>query len=350
MSLRSEMGKVGVWEIAKTVVGTRLGKHRQFYLAHAITARCNARCGFCAWNPDFYEAGDELTTDEVKDLYRRARAQGFFALSLWGGEPLVRKDFGELAAYAKRLGFATSMVTNGALMERKMDQVLPSVDRICFSLDHPSDKHDKMRGIPGLFGKVLSAILQIRDRDPKRPIVLTYTIQKENADRASIERMARLVRSLGVVVIYNAMRLEPAVDGGEEVIDLAKYNPPTEAIVEAFRVVKQLKKEGYPIVNSQEHIGQMIAYPPRYHCHWPKVMLPIEANGDVVDCMQWGIRPIGNVRETPFEELLDHPRLRALAGKAGEACHKCVSLHRVDISSSWEGRVEPLVSWGRSLL
>ena len=72
--------------------------------------------------------------------------------------------------------------------------------------------------------------------------------------------------------------------------------------------------------------------PPVYRCHWPKFMLPIEANGDVVDCMHWGTRPIGNVKDTPFAELLASPRLRALAGREGEACHKCVSIHRVEIS------------------
>ena len=59
--------------------------------------------------------------------------------------------------------------------------------------------------------------------------------------------------------------------------------------------------------------------------------------------------PIGNLRETPFRELLEHPRVRALAGEAGEACHKCVSVHRVEISEAWEGRVGPVLSWIRGV-
>ena len=73
--------------------------------------------------------------------------------------------------------------------------------------------------------------------------------------------------------------------------------------------------------------------------------LGIEANGDVVDCMHWGTRPVANVKDLPFNEILRHPRLRALAGPDGEACHKCVSIHRVELSEVWDGNLEPLLSW-----
>ena len=79
-------------------------------------------------------------------------------------------------------------------------------------------------------------------------------------------------------------------------------------------------------------------------------MLPIEANGDVVDCMHWGQNAVDNVRQTSFKEILKHPRLHALAGHEGESCHKCLSLHRVEISEAWEGKLEPLWSWGKSVI
>ena len=89
--------------------------------------------------------------------------------------------------------------------------------------------------------------------------------------------------------------------------------------------------------------------PPVYRCHWPKFNLPIEANGDVVDCMRWGKEILGNVRETPFEEILKSPRLHELAGESGERCHKCASLHRIEISESYDGNLEPALSWLRQL-
>ncbi len=35
----------------------------------------------------------------------------------------------------------------------------------------------------------------------------------------------------------------------------------------------------------------------------------------------------------------------AREGEKGEACHKCVSIHRVEISEVWDGNLEPVKSW-----
>lgn len=318
------------------------------HLIHAITSRCNARCGFCAWNPDCYDGHDELTTEQIKQLYRDASKTGFLSLSVWGGEPLLRKDLTEVVTYAKELGFSTSLVTNGALLERKFEQVVPCFDRICISVDHPSDHHDKMRGIPGLFASILRATQKIKERYPNQKLVYNYTIQKDNADPAVIEEMAQLIQSLGIRGIFNAMRLDAAVED-HGMIDISAYNPSQEALHAAFRKVQEMKHRGYPIVNSHTHLEKMLQPALFYRCHWPKFMLPIEANGDVVDCMHWGTKPIANVRQQPLEEILQHPRLKALAGDVGEGCHKCVSLHRVEVSELWEGRLEPLLSWGQQM-
>jgi MoaA/NifB/PqqE/SkfB family radical SAM enzyme len=310
-----------------------------------VTNRCNAHCAFCAWS--HYQGHDELSTEEVKRLYADARAAGFVGLSAWGGEPLVRRDIGELLRHAWELGLRTNMVTNGALLMRKLDRVLPYLDRVTISLDHPSERHDELRGIPGLYEKILAATREIRRRAPKKPVVYCYTFQRGNADPLSIRRAAAVMQREGVVGVFNAMRLQAATD---QDVDLDRFNPDPAELAQAFRTVRALKKRGYPVVNSFRHLEMMEQGQPEYRCHWPKFMLPVEANGDVVDCMHWGTRPVGNLRDEPLPELLRHPRLRALAGEAGEACHRCVSVHRVEISEVCEGRFEPLLSWGLSVI
>ena len=339
---------MGKYELAKILFQTRTAWKHPIYLIHAVTARCNARCGFCAWNPEFYEGSGEMTTEECKKLYRDARDAGFVALSMWGGEPLLRKDLGELARYARRMGLMTQMVTNGALLEKRMDDVVPHLDRICISVDHPSNKHDEMRGVKGLYGKILSATLRIRAKYPDTKLIYNYTVQRSNADLASIEEMAIVMKTLGVVGIFNPLRVDAATN--DTPINLGKYNPSDDVIAAAFRKVAELKKQGYPIVNSHTHLDKLQHLPMTYRCHWPKIMLPIEANGDVVDCMHWGQRPIANVLQTAFSDVLAHPRLRALGGKTGEACHECVSVHRIDVSETWEGRLGPAMSWARSVM
>lgn len=315
---------------------------RPLYLIHALTARCNARCGFCAWNPDFYDPRDQLSTEQIERLHADARRAGFVGLSLWGGEPLLHKDFGGIVANAKALGLETHLVTNGFLLERKLDAVAAHVDRVCVSLDHASALHDRLRGIPGLFEVIVRSVRALRARAPEKQVVLVCTLQRANVDDASLQGVLEVAASLGALVVFNALREEAA---SADAVDLGAFVPPPEALGRAFARLARLKREGAPVLNSFTHLDTLAAGPPVYRCHWPKLMLPVEANGDVVDCMHWGTRPVGNVRDTPFEELLASPRLAALRGAEGEACHRCVSVHRVEISEVWAGNLEPLRSW-----
>lgn len=313
------------------------------YLVHSLTARCNARCGFCAWNPEFYDPRDQLSTEAIKRLYSDARRAGFIGVSIWGGEPLLHPDFDEITAHARDEGLVTHMVTNGFLLEKKMDSVVRNLDRICISLDHPSSAHDEMRGIRGLFDAIVRATRELRRRAPEKAVIFVYTLTKKSVEPAALREMCRLLADLGALGVFNALRHDPASDAPDAKI--ADWAPTATELSTAFDTLIDLKRRGYPVMNSYTHMRMMREGPPVYRCHWPKLMLPIEANGDVVDCMHWGTRPVDNVARTPFAEILKNPRLRALAGEAGEACHQCVSIHRVELSEVWDGHLEPVLSW-----
>lgn len=331
-----------MFELVRDLVAARMGRGHPLYLVHALTARCNARCGFCAWNPEFYDPKDQLPTESIERLYADARRAGFVGVSIWGGEPLLHKDFARVVRHAKEVGLATHLVTNGFLLEHKLDAVARHIDRVCISLDHPSARHDEIRGIPGLFDRVVSATKALSAHVPSKRVIFVCTLQKANVEPATLREMAELMKRLGVLGIFNGLREEAATTGDA---GLDAYAASQEQLSLAFATLRDLKERGYPILNSFTHLDAMRDGPPVYRCHWPKFMLPVEANGDVVDCMHWGTRPIGNVRRTPFAELLESPRLRALAGKEGEACHKCVSIHRVEISEVCQGNLEPIRSW-----
>ncbi|MFO0563515.1 MAG: radical SAM protein [Polyangiales bacterium] len=330
-------------DVTRALVEARAGVGHPLYLVHALTARCNARCGFCAWNPDFYDPREQLSTEAIERLYSDARRAGFVGVSIWGGEPLLHKDFDRIARHAHELGLTTHVVTNGFLLERKLDPVVKYMDRVCISLDHPSSLHDELRGIKGLFERIVSATRALRERAPEKQVIFICTLQKANAQPETVRALGELMAELGVLGIFNALREEAATS--DDPGTLSRFAPSQRELSEAFDAVRSLKTQGYPILNSLTHIEMMREGSPKYRCHWPKFMLPIEANGDVVDCMHWGTRPIANVAQVAFDEILASPRLRALANEEGESCHKCVSIHRVEISEVCEGNLEPLRSW-----
>ena len=68
------------------------------YLRISVTDRCDLRCRYCmAEKMTFLPRKDVLTLEEIAIIADRFIARGVKKIRLSGGEPLVRRDFGELA-------------------------------------------------------------------------------------------------------------------------------------------------------------------------------------------------------------------------------------------------------------
>ena len=85
-----------------------------------VTRRCNLRCVHCyAHAQDQADAG-ELTTREGQALIDDLAAFGVPVVLFSGGEPLMRPDLLELAAYAVAKGMRAVISTNGTLITAEM--------------------------------------------------------------------------------------------------------------------------------------------------------------------------------------------------------------------------------------
>src|SRR5882672_8881790 len=82
-----------------------------------LTFVCNHACSFCYNCPTGQK---EMTTQEVFDSLQKLADFNILYLTLTGGEPLVRKDFFEIAARARQLGFAIRIYTNAYLIDEAM--------------------------------------------------------------------------------------------------------------------------------------------------------------------------------------------------------------------------------------
>jgi radical SAM protein with 4Fe4S-binding SPASM domain len=134
-----------------------------FEVVWNFTYHCNLKCKHCYEN-----AGDgtrqELTTDQAKqvlDMLGRTAGIGLPALSFSGGEPLARKDFFDVAAYArKRIGYV-SLASNGTLITKDKAKQLKDVgiDYVEISIDGATPQvHNDFRGIPGAFEKTMRGV------------------------------------------------------------------------------------------------------------------------------------------------------------------------------------------------
>ena len=124
------------------------------------TRTCNLKCRHCYMNSDSRKYQDELTTAEAKKFIDDLAEFKVPVLLFSGGEPLIRDDFFELAAYAAAKNVRPTLSTNGTLITREVAQEIKNigVGYVGISLDGLREVNDKFRGVEGAFNLAMRGI------------------------------------------------------------------------------------------------------------------------------------------------------------------------------------------------
>ena len=145
-----------------------------------MTRRCNLKCVHCYAQAKDMEFKDELSTEEGKALIDDLAAFGSPVILFSGGEPTMRKDLPELAAYAREKGMRAVISTNGTLIDKPLAKKLKEVglSYVGISLDGIRETNDKFRGMQGAFDAALKGLHNCQEEGIK--VGLRFTINKQN--------------------------------------------------------------------------------------------------------------------------------------------------------------------------
>jgi len=186
-------------------------------LIHFVTNRCNAKCAHCfhgygreveqtARTGLFSHPGDaELRLDELEQLARHL-GPCLFNVNLSGGEPFLREDLEAIGRAYLGLGGAASLFvsTNGSFPERALSLArmvaVEYPDRVLFlsiSLDDLPERHDRARGIPGLFENALATYHRAREVASNVRCLINLTVSEYNY-RSAAAAYHHLIRDCGV--------------------------------------------------------------------------------------------------------------------------------------------------------
>lgn len=158
-----------------------------------LTHRCNLRCQMCGqWGQEgvskrqsMQYIRNELLLDEMKSLIDDVSV---FKpnITLFGGEPLLYSDCLGLIKYIKQKNMHCLVITNGYMLEDIAEEIVGSgLDELNVSLDGNAQLHDRIRGMPGLFEKIMRGLKQINhfktQKNKNKPFVnLQCTITQYN--------------------------------------------------------------------------------------------------------------------------------------------------------------------------
>lgn len=117
-----------------------------FYASFKVTHICSLRCSFCnVWK----EKTPDLKTDDVFTVIDNIANSSIIVLSLEGGDPLIRKDLGEILEYAHQKPFYLFFTTNGHLLDKRpMTEYGRHIDYLHISIDEGHDNLDFFGRLP----------------------------------------------------------------------------------------------------------------------------------------------------------------------------------------------------------
>ncbi len=130
-----------------------------FYASFKVTSRCHFGCPFCNVKN---EQAPDLPTEDIKAILRNLSRSSVLMTSFEGGEPLLRKDIGELLEYARRecsfyLLFTTS-VRN--LLDYPLAEYARYIDFLHVSIDEGHDNLALFDALPELVKLPLQVSVQ----------------------------------------------------------------------------------------------------------------------------------------------------------------------------------------------
>ena len=293
-----------------------------------FTQACNFRCVHCYQDAQT-RMPDELALDEQLAFVDELIAMDVPMLAFAGGEPMMGKTFWPVLEYAGSRGLYITLATNGSfltpesaahLAEAGCKYVEVSVDSVS------AEKHDTFRGVKGSWDKAVAGLKHAIANGELRTGLAT-TMTQRNIDE--LEELIEFAIDLGVETFY-AFNFIPTVRAAS--IDNEDLTPEQrermlkvlhyylcEHRIAIVSSAPQLARaclsfpipEGFDGLISTGHYGasegERAKTLAKYigGCGAGRCYLALQPNGDVTPCVFMPVK-VGNIRETPLQEIWDN--------------------------------------------
>lgn len=298
-----------------------------------VTNRCNLRCPHCASDSGCARE-HEMSLAELQGLFRDLAALGCKALSLLGGEFLLRPDWYEVAKAVKAAGMELQLITNGLLVTPEIRRLFKTLDpqTVCVSFDGATpESYKAVRGVDG-FDHCRKLLFDLRDDEFRQVNAITTFNAKNLSD---FDRFAEMFLDTGIV-----WQVQMAHKGGERFPDdllmtREQYEWFADRVthwVYDFRdrlKLMTMDDFGYfPMTPKLRYLWQTWD-----GCPAGRRIVGIRANGDVLPCLSLGSRFVeANIRHRPLPEIWrdseSFPRFRRKSAELTGPCAKCPAAAR----------------------
>jgi MoaA/NifB/PqqE/SkfB family radical SAM enzyme len=311
------------------------GKPAPLFVILAVTDRCNSNCSYCKIPQ---RDNRELTLEQIRLLIDQITAMGCLRLGLWGGEPLMREDIGEIVDYAVSKKLYVTLDSNGYLFP-EMAKKLKNLNHLIISLDGPKKVHEANR-MEGSFDRVMDALKVARERKIKTWTISVLT--RNNMDEESIGFLLGKAQELSFTPTFQLLY------HGETMGDSITLMPSHQEYQELLSRLVAEKRKGKPIGTSFRCFQHLSGWPdykinkspepsPFFKCWGGKFYANVDTAGLVYPCSLL-------VDEMEAANFLDVGFKNALEKVKSPPCKQCTAtcyseynmLFSLDFLTIWE--------------
>jgi GeoRSP system radical SAM/SPASM protein len=287
----------------------------------ALTNRCNFKCRHCYSRSDPFQELDR--SDLFKSIEKIAAAR-VLSLNFGGGEPLLRKDILEIAAFSVQKGLRVSMNSNGYLISRETAASLRAsgFSKVGISLDsHAPGVHDRFRGIDGSHERAVAALGYLNEAGIKTSISTVIC----RVNHTAVPELIAFARKQGVQQLnFHNFKCSGLGYSNKDELDLSAAEW-KDFYIKSMQAKEQVKDMEIslddPIIASLGMKTETDALVKGSVCG--KLSLNIKSNGDITPC---GFIPIviGNIVADDLKEIWNNsPVLHRMRNK--KPTGKCAS-------------------------
>jgi MoaA/NifB/PqqE/SkfB family radical SAM enzyme len=334
-------------DLVNSLVVSRLKAIRPTVLIYNCTFVCDARCEMC----HNWKMGDRKSDMSLAELDQAMNHPFWGAvenLNISGGEPTTRNDLPEMAElFVQRLPRLRKLgINTTGLTPHRAIPMLTRIVEFCatrdilvsirVSLDGIGDIHDQVRHVKNGFDKALKtveAMQALAARTPNFQFGLAATIFATNLGDA--ENILAWARERDIDIVFNMLRFTDNMLNNKALEPTIKFREREEQFMRKF-FLDRVREES--VLSGQTfmylHYADMIAngYKRTMPCPFQTQGLLLNPYGDLYYCEN--SQAIGNVRETPAEEL--YLRAQNLAHREQvkrDICPTCLSPCQVNVGA-----------------
>jgi Fe-coproporphyrin III synthase len=301
-------------------------------------SRCNCRCVMCdIWKTDEHR---EFTLAQLESQMEAIERLHVRWVVFTGGEPLMHSNLFALADRLRGRGIRVTILSTGLLFERFAREIAEHIDDVIVSLDGPPEIHDRIRRVPGGFGRISDGVRAIHAQNPQFQIGARCTVQKAN--HAALADTVRAARQMDLASIsFLAADLTSTAFNRAEPWSQPRQAEIALTVHEIAVMEQQIQKLAGDtfVIDRPQHLQRIVRHfraqlglepfeAPKCNAPWVSAVMGID--GSLRPCFFHP--PVGSIAKQSLDEALNAPRARAFRTSLDIAgnpvCQRCVcSLH-----------------------